>query len=180
MPVSIPAPYLGRARANRRGIPILAQEIASQATITAVDREWISARWAGHQRSGNHRTRRSCAGGSLQRPRHYCVAAAGKNRLGTRADVALAGRTRSCGADFARWEYAGQNSAAARLFTQVELDATADFLNRIIGLDTGSDPQRPFTEAGHRARALRRHRAERPLVMRSCGAGRRIVAARSR
>jgi len=106
-----------------------AQEIASQATITAVDREWIQREMGGATSAAeNHGTRRACAGGGLQRTGHYCFAATRQDRFGARTDVASAGRPRRRRAYFAGREHAGQNPAAQPPVTQTELDATADFL----------------------------------------------------
>ena len=76
---------------------------------------------------------------------------------------------------------ARQDFAAAPSFTQAELDRDRGvFEPALFGLDAGSDSRRPAAEAGERARALRRHRAERADAVRSGGAGRGQCAARAR
>src|SRR6266851_2567372 len=71
-----------------------AQEIASQAKITAVDREWIQREMGG-----------ATSATEITEP-------AGQDRPGARADVAAARRPRRCRSDFPWRKYAGQNPAA--------------------------------------------------------------------
>ena len=158
-----------------------AQEIASQATITAVDREWIQREMGGA----------TSAAEITERAGH--VLAEVSNGLGIIVSPPL-GKTVL---EHARmWLLPdgrvvvvlispGGNTRDKilrphRLFAQVELDATAEFLNRHYSGWTLEAMQRLAAKISHRARTLRRHRAERSLAMRSGAAGRRSGAARAR
>ena len=108
-----------------------AHEIATQATLSTVDREWIQARNRRRdKRFGDYGTRGPCACRSIERTWHHRISADGQDGHRARADVVAARWARCRCFDFAWWKYARQNFASVRPFTQIELDATADFLNR--------------------------------------------------
>src|SRR5713226_7437237 len=149
-----------------------AQEIASQATITAVDREWIQREMGGA----------TSAAEITERAGH--VLAEVSNGLGIIVSPPL-GKTVL---EHARMWLLPDGRVVVvlispggnprdkilrppRLFTQVELDATAECLNRHYS---------GWTLEAIRSDLLQKLGAERALAMRSGGAGRRIVAARAR
>ena len=107
-----------------------AQEIASQATLTLRTASGSAGKWPAGRPGRDHRARRTCSGRGFEGPGHRGFAAAAQAVLeharmwlipDGRVVVVLispGGNTRD------------KVLRPPRLFTQEELDATADFLNR--------------------------------------------------
>jgi len=139
MPGFCTNPYLGRALPTAAAYRFFAQEIASQATISVVDREWIQREMGGAtsaaeitERAGHVLAEVSNGLGIIVSPRWA------KPFWNTR-ECGFSRRTRSSGAHFAGWEYAGQDPAAKQVVHPRGTGRDSGVLNRTIRVDPGSD-----------------------------------------
>jgi len=170
--VSVSPHTSGRARADSGGVSFFfAQEIASQATITAVDREWIQRNgWrTSAAKSPNAPTR---ARRSVQRPSALSFSPPlGKTvmehaRMWLLPDgrvvvvlISPGGNTRD------------KILRPKRLFTQSSWTQPPTFESPLLRLDAGSHPRTDLLKSSHGARSLRRHAQKRSDAVRPCGVG---------